>query len=249
MKRWHVMFTLLRQPYSTLQFCMEIALSSTLILQSSALTSGVANATNLVALATKTSVAVVKLWPRLHSNIISRQEMRLIFSPILSPANYTTDKYCMCVYNIHGNFHHVSNTFIPKSGQCQISLAASPEILHHTVWRSWLFIAYSAEKWLILPILTTSLIHFHLKVGRMYFLSSRVKVIQPRAFLYTVSHCCSSVLLYLSQQTVLALVMGGTIVAMMKYVGHQVRDYLDDYSKVIFFSVKTVQTLLILANM
>ena len=30
--------------------------------------------------------------------------------------------------------------------------------------------------------------------------------------------------------------MGGTIVAMMKYVGHQVRDYLDDYSKVIFFS-------------
>ena len=32
--------------------------------------------------------------------------------------------------------------FTPKSDQCQISPAASPEILHHTVWRTWLFIAY-----------------------------------------------------------------------------------------------------------
>ena len=40
------------------------------------------------------------------------------------------------------------NPFIPKSDQVQISPAASPEILHHTVWRTWLFIDYSDERWL-----------------------------------------------------------------------------------------------------
>ena len=40
------------------------------------------------------------------------------------------------------------NPFTPESDQCQISPAASPEILHHTVRRTWLFIAYSDEKWL-----------------------------------------------------------------------------------------------------
>ena len=49
----------------------------------------------------------------------------------------------------------------------QISPAASPAISHHTVWRTWIFIAYS--------ILTSSLIHFYWEVGRMYFLSLGVK--------------------------------------------------------------------------
>ena len=40
------------------------------------------------------------------------------------------------------------NPFTPESDQCQISPAASQEILHHTVRRTWLFIAYSDEKWL-----------------------------------------------------------------------------------------------------
>ena len=40
----------------------------------------------------------------------------------------------------------VINPFTPKSDQCQISPAASPEILHHAVWRTWLFIAYSDKK-------------------------------------------------------------------------------------------------------
>ena len=44
---------------------------------------------------------------------------------------------CMCV-----------NPFTPESDQCQNSPAASQEIWHHTVWRTWLFIAYSDEKWL-----------------------------------------------------------------------------------------------------
>ena len=36
----------------------------------------------------------------------------------------------------------------PKSDQCRIYPAASLEIWHHTVWRTWLFIAHSDEKWL-----------------------------------------------------------------------------------------------------
>ena len=51
--------------------------------------------------------------------------------------------------------------FTPKSDQFQTSPAASPEILHHTAWRTWLFIAYSDERWLIyqfsLPHLYTSI--------------------------------------------------------------------------------------------
>ena len=62
----------------------------------------------------------------------------------------------------------------PKSDQFQISPAAWPEILHHTVWGIWL---HSLLRWkmIILPILTTSLIHISLKaVGRMYFLNLAV---------------------------------------------------------------------------
>ena len=36
------------------------------------------------------------------------------------------------------------NAFTPKSDQLQISPAASPEILPHTVWRTWLLIACSS---------------------------------------------------------------------------------------------------------
>ena len=45
----------------------------------------------------------------------------------------------------------------------QMSPAASPEILHHTAWRTWLFIAYSDERLIMLPILSTSLIHLSFK--------------------------------------------------------------------------------------
>ena len=37
--------------------------------------------------------------------------------------------------------------FTPKSDRFQISPAASLNMLHHTVWRIWLFIAYSGEWW------------------------------------------------------------------------------------------------------
>ena len=36
--------------------------------------------------------------------------------------------------------------------------SASPEIRHQTVWRTWLFIAHSDGKVIMLPILNTSLI-------------------------------------------------------------------------------------------
>ena len=55
------------------------------------------------------------------------------------------------------------NPFTPKSDQVQISPAPSPVILHHTAWRTWLFIAYSDEKRLYNEILIASLIHFSLK--------------------------------------------------------------------------------------
>ena len=40
------------------------------------------------------------------------------------------------------------NPFTPESDQCQNSPVASQEIWHHTVWRTWLRIAYSNERWL-----------------------------------------------------------------------------------------------------
>ena len=55
------------------------------------------------------------------------------------------------------------NPFTPKSDQYQISPAISPEILHHTVWRTWFFIACSDERWLHYLILATSLIRLSLK--------------------------------------------------------------------------------------
>ena len=41
----------------------------------------------------------------------------------------------------------------PKSDQFQISSAASPDILHDTVWRAWLFHSILRRKMIIVPIL------------------------------------------------------------------------------------------------
>ena len=40
------------------------------------------------------------------------------------------------------------NPFTPNRDRFQISPAASPVILHHTVWRTRLFVTYSDERWL-----------------------------------------------------------------------------------------------------
>ena len=50
------------------------------------------------------------------------------------------------------------NPFTPESDQCQNSPAASPEILHHTVRRTWHFHSLLRWKVIILQILATSLI-------------------------------------------------------------------------------------------
>ena len=54
-----------------------------------------------------------------------------------------------------------------ESDQFQIPPAASQEILHHTVWRIWLFIAYSGERWIYyqfsLPLLYIGILHFQRK--------------------------------------------------------------------------------------
>ena len=62
-----------------------------------------------------------------------------------------------------------------KSDQFQISPAASPEIYHHTVRRTWLFIAYSDGRWSYYQF---SLPYLHIsfwKDGRMCFLNLGVK--------------------------------------------------------------------------
>ena len=57
-----------------------------------------------------------------------------------------------CLYNHfsqdNASWTGNSNPFTPKSDQFKISRAASPEISHHTVWRTWLFTAYSDDRWL-----------------------------------------------------------------------------------------------------
>ena len=58
-----------------------------------------------------------------------------------------------------------TNPFTPKTDQCQISPAASPEVLHHTVMENFAF--QSLLRWkMIIHVLTnlaTSLIHFLFK--------------------------------------------------------------------------------------
>ena len=59
----------------------------------------------------------------------------------------------MCILNLGMKGLTLS---LPTVIGFQISPATSPEILHHTVWRTWLSIAYLSMP----PILTTSFIHF-----------------------------------------------------------------------------------------
>ena len=68
------------------------------------------------------------------------------------------------------------NPFTPKSDQLQISPAASPEIKHHLVWRTWLFIAYAQMKddYTTNSHFITKYISLQ-KVGRMHFLNPGVK--------------------------------------------------------------------------
>ena len=62
---------------------------------------------------------------------------------------------------------HRGNTLffraVPRMINIEFPTAASPEIQRHTVWRTWLFHSLLRSKMIILPNVTTSLIHFVLK--------------------------------------------------------------------------------------
>ena len=52
----------------------------------------------------------------------------------------------LMLYTSYSQVLFLHNPFTPNNDQFQISTAASPEILHHTVWRTCLFISYSVER-------------------------------------------------------------------------------------------------------
>ena len=61
---------------------------------------------------------------------------------------------CCLVLVYHSTFMRTSVLLSP---------AASPEISHHTAWRTWLFIAYSDERWLYYQFSLSHLYIFSLK--------------------------------------------------------------------------------------
>ena len=115
----------------------------------------------------------VKFLLQPHQKITSHSKENLAFYRLLRWKTVilpilTTSPYKHFSFKGWANVHFERgnkrvNTFTPKGDQIQISPVASPVILHHTVWRTWLFIAYSDWKMILVPVLTTSLIHFSWK--------------------------------------------------------------------------------------
>ena len=81
-----------------------------------------------------------------------------LFCPHALTSHYALTQTLFATLNPFARSRHHCNPFSPKSDQRQISPAASPRIFHHTVWRTWLFIAYLVDRWFS-QILTTSLMH------------------------------------------------------------------------------------------
>ena len=78
-----------------------------------------------------------------NSKISTEPELMLFLTQVLNNIRHTCGGSDIWLAPTHS-----FNPFTPESDQCQISPAASPEILHHTVRRTWLFIACSDERWL-----------------------------------------------------------------------------------------------------
>ena len=116
-------------------------------------------------------------WARARQNIRHVSEHGVVFKALYCLEQGPKSKWIFL--NRVSHFPDYSlNPFTPESDQCQNSPAASQEIWHHTVWRTWLFIAYSDEKWLYY---ITHTIAFW-KVGRIHFLSSGVKGLTGSGF-------------------------------------------------------------------
>ena len=86
------------------------------------------------------------------------------------------------------------NPFTPESDQFQILPAASPETLHHTVWRT--FHIFLRWKMIMLPFPTTSLIHFSLEGWENVLFelgSERVKLTYRGWVLHFLAKSCANV--------------------------------------------------------
>ena len=119
------------------------------------------------------------MWPNLRLVRVSSREWvghamhcwmgtwRTMTGTLATPAISSAAAQLWCSWHSHmwlepsGTYD--LNPLTPESDQCQISPAASPEILHHTVRRTWLFIAYSDERWLYYKFSLHHLCIFSLK--------------------------------------------------------------------------------------
>ena len=107
------------------------------------------------------SVAAVR-W-----HCLQTAEMRTVQSPRFWASGYSTKWRIQVITTISSSLTNPSCHFQPFHSQdwstSNFFPATSPETLHHTVWRTRLFIAYSDKRWLCHQFLTTSLIHLSLK--------------------------------------------------------------------------------------
>ena len=112
----------------------------------------------------------------------------------LSPQYHnTTDNVVQAGQTREGICSWLLNPSTPKSDQFQISPAASPEILHHTVWRTWLFIAYSDERWLYYQFSLPHLYIFSLRGWENVLFelrSERVKLQRKTSYLRQAGALC-----------------------------------------------------------
>ena len=77
-----------------------------------------------------------------------KKDKTILTISIRTPKGTVRDQHILESSSERGSAYMLTsfNPFNPKSDQFHISPAASPEILHHAVWRTWLFIAYTQTK-------------------------------------------------------------------------------------------------------
>ena len=86
---------------------------------------------------------------------------------------YSNEEMIILPILITSRIMYIFNPLTPKSDQFQISPAASPQILHHTVWRTWPSVALVSCMVIILPILTTSYISLKVREIVLFELGSK----------------------------------------------------------------------------
>ena len=84
----------------------------------------------------------------LTKNITSHSMKNLAFHRLFRRSMIIYYQFSLMQVSLKGWDNVLFNPFTPKSDQLQISPAPSPELLHHTLWRTWRFIVYSEDRWL-----------------------------------------------------------------------------------------------------